>query len=245
MLYGDKFKMITVSIPYYNTPQYLETAIDPFLESDFVSEIIIHDDCSSQEILSTSSKIKVYRNESNLGAFKNKYLAVSKSTNEWVYLLDSDNYISNDTLEVMKNLDLEKGICYLPSKVNLIDHGLDKSLDGVIKNFNFGLVDADVCKEHIKANNRDIRWFVNAGNFIVNRDDYVNAIESVYNNKEYPFFEADAIAFTYNWFKAGYKLKSVDGLCHNHRTRPDSYSHSVGNKNWMSIEYHLKKILEL
>ena len=49
--------MITVSIPYYNTPQYLEMAVEPFLESDFVSEIIIHDDCSDQEIVSTNPKI--------------------------------------------------------------------------------------------------------------------------------------------------------------------------------------------
>jgi glycosyltransferase involved in cell wall biosynthesis len=245
MLYGDKFKMITVSIPYYNTPQYLETAIDPFLESDFVSEIIIHDDCSSQEILLTNPKVKVYRNEKNLGAFKNKYLAVSKSTNEWVYLLDSDNYICNDTLDVIKNINYERGICYLASKIKLVDDGLDKSLDGQIKDFNFGLVDVDVCRKYLGENKSEFRWFVNLGNFIVNRDDYVNAIESVYNDMEYPFFEADAIAFTYNWLKVGNKLKSVDGLCYNHRTRPKSYSHVVGNKNWMSIEYHLKKILEL
>ena len=95
--------MITVAIPYYNSEKYLEQSLEIPLSSNFVSEIIIHDDCSSNKVESTHPKIKVYRNETNVGAFKNKYLAVSKSTNEWVYLLDSDNYFFDNYQGIPKN----------------------------------------------------------------------------------------------------------------------------------------------
>jgi glycosyltransferase involved in cell wall biosynthesis len=39
-----------------------------------------------------TNKIKVFRNKTNQGAFRNKYETVSKCSNEWIYLLDSDNY---------------------------------------------------------------------------------------------------------------------------------------------------------
>ena len=58
-------------------------------------EIVVSDDCSTDEesnnlknIVSElgSDKIKVYRNEKNLGGFRNKYTAVGHATSEWVYL---------------------------------------------------------------------------------------------------------------------------------------------------------------
>ena len=100
--------MITVAIPYYNNEKYLEKTLELPLSSDFVSEIIIHDDCSDNIIQSDHPKIKIYRNEHNLGAFKNKYLAVSKSTNEWVYLLDSDNYFFENSLDAIKNISPQR-----------------------------------------------------------------------------------------------------------------------------------------
>ena len=98
--------MITVAIPYYNNEKYLEKVLELLLSSDFVSEIIIHLDFSDHQIESNAPKIKVYRNDVNLGAFKNKYLAFSKSTNEWVYLLDSDKYFFDNSLDLVKKITL-------------------------------------------------------------------------------------------------------------------------------------------
>ena len=128
--------MITVAIPYYNNEKYLEKVLELLLSSDFVSEIIIHDDFSDHQIESNDPKIKVYRNDVNLGAFKNKYLAVSKSTNEWVYLLDSDNYFFDNSLDVVKNITPKRGRYYSPSQLHLVDDGLDPKLNGKIIKYN-------------------------------------------------------------------------------------------------------------
>ena len=237
--------MITVAIPYYNNEKYLEQVLELPLSSQFVTEIIIHDDCSINGIESTDPKIKVYRNETNLGAFKNKYLAVSKATNEWVYLLDSDNYFFDNSLDAVKNISLQRGRYYSPSKLNLVDDGLDVSLDGRVVKYDFGVVDSTKAKSLLQSGIGEFEWLINTGNFFVHRDDYIDSMRDVFEDPSYPYFEADAIVFCYNWLKKGYTIEVVEDLWYNHRLRSNSYSHSVGNKNTNSLEYHRNLMLEL
>jgi len=241
--------MITVAIPYYNSEKYLEQALEIPLSSDFVSEIIIHDDYSHNKIEYTHQKIKVYRNETNVGAFKNKYLAVSKSTNEWVYLLDSDNYFFDNSLEVVKNINTQRGKYYSPSQLHLVDDGLDPKLDGKIIKYDFGSVDsidANNAKELLKSEFwEEFCWLINTGNFFVHRDDYIESMKNVYEDLNYPYFEADAIVFCYNWLKKGNSIEIIQNLWYNHRLRGNSYSHSVGNRNTNSLEYHKSLMAQL
>jgi glycosyltransferase involved in cell wall biosynthesis len=237
--------MITVAIPYYNSEKYLEQALELPLSSDFVSEIIIHDDCSENQIESTHPKIKIHRNQTNLGAFKNKYLAVSKASNEWVYLLDSDNYFFENSLDVVKNIKPQRGRYYSPSQLHLVDDGLDQSLNGKIVKYDFGQVDGSGARDILKSGSGEFEWLINTGNFFVNRGDYVSSMQTIIGDPTYPYFEADAIVFTYNWLRRGNIIEVVDDLWYNHRLRSNSYSHSVGNKNSDSLNYHKNLILEL
>jgi glycosyltransferase involved in cell wall biosynthesis len=241
--------MITVAIPYYNSEKYINDALEILISSDFVSEIIIHDDCSNNQIESKHPKIKIYRNETNVGAFKNKYLAVSKSTNEWVYLLDSDNYFFDNSLEVVKNINTQRGKYYSPSQLHLVDDGLDPKLDGKIIKYDFGSVDsidANNAKELLKSEFwEEFCWLINTGNFFVHRDDYIESMKNVYEDLNYPYFEADAIVFCYNWLKKGNGIEIIQNLWYNHRLRGNSYSHSVGNRNTNSLEYHKSLMAQL
>lgn len=237
--------MITVAIPYYNSEKYLEQTLELLLSSEFVSEIIIHDDCSVNEIESSHPKVKVYRNETNVGAFKNKYLAVSKASNEWVYLLDSDNYFFENSLDVVKNISPQRGTYYSPSQLHLDDDGLDASLHGRIVKYDFDIVDSSKARSLLESGIGEFEWLINTGNFFVHRDDYIEAMRDVFEDPSYPYFEADAIVFCYNWLKKGNKIEVVEDLWYNHRLRSNSYSHSVGNKNTNSLEYHKNLMRQL
>ena len=76
-----------------------------------VSEIIICDD-DSKDILEltqlliqiNSNKIKMYKNGKNLGCYLNKIEVISKCTNEWAILLDSDNVIEKDYIDTLYNI---------------------------------------------------------------------------------------------------------------------------------------------
>lgn len=118
-------KTITLAIPFYNTSQYFSDCIKYAVEDDFVSEIVVNDDCSTEEeynnLLSLTEdidKIKVFRNETNLGAFRNKFTIVKNCTNEWIYLLDSDNHPFEETYEVIKTIpDDRPDICFSPRQL--------------------------------------------------------------------------------------------------------------------------------
>ena len=239
--------MITVAIPYYNSEKYINDAFKIPLSSDYVSEIIIHDDCSDNKIESTHPKIKVYRNETNVGAFKNKYLAVSKSTNEWVYLLDSDNYFFENSLEAVKKINTQKGKYYSPSQLHLVNDDLDEKLDGKIIKYYFGSFNSNNVKNLLKeaGDTGTFHWFINTGNFFVHRDDYIQSMKDIFEDSLYPYFEADAVVFCYNWLKKGNSIEIIENLCYNHRLRGSSYSHSVGSKNTNSLEYHRSLMSQL
>ena len=127
-------KKISVAITTYNSSRFIRELLSRLNRNNIVNEIIIHDDHSEEkeyeDILQTASSyknkkkisIKTYRNNSNIGGFKNKYLAVEKCTNSNIYLLDSDNILSNSFSQFFNEDFLEglnKNYLYLPSHIYL------------------------------------------------------------------------------------------------------------------------------
>ena len=255
--------MITVAIPFFNTIQYLESILEPLINSSYVNEIIINDDGSDYQIEVDHPKVKIFFNDKNVGAFRNKYLSVSKSSNEWVYLLDSDNILPESSIEVVNKIkNLNPNIYYSPIQLNLRDDGLDSSLDGkkVIYNFPKKLIDLDLAKKYLNENNTNthalnsdilldynsasIRWFLNTGNFLVNKNTYLETMKFIFDDLTYQYLEADAMAFTAHWLMKGKRIEIVDNLCYTHRVRKQSYTHAVGSKNSESLQYYRKLLLK-
>lgn len=116
-------RKITLAIPYYNNSQFIKEAFEQVLNDERINEIIICDDKSPdvvemEKIIHSMqcSKIKIYKNENNLGCYHNKINTVSKCTNEWCILLDSDNIISTHFIDTLYEIPLwNKTIIYAPS----------------------------------------------------------------------------------------------------------------------------------
>ena len=83
--------MISVVIPTFNSSKYVAECLKSISKSKLIDEIVISDDNSVKEdlfnlqtIVRTSSingKIKLLTNESNRGAYINKFEAVKNTTN--------------------------------------------------------------------------------------------------------------------------------------------------------------------
>ena len=98
--------LVSVIMSNYNTPEeYLRPAIESILNQTYGNfEFIITDDCSTDNSLSiiesyTDKRIKILRNEENLGITKslNKCLGVAKG--EFVARMDSDDIALPERLE--------------------------------------------------------------------------------------------------------------------------------------------------
>jgi glycosyltransferase involved in cell wall biosynthesis len=243
---------ITLAIPFYNTSHYFREAVEYSLDNEFVKEIVVNDDGSSEDewnrlndIINTlnTSKIKLFRNEVNLGGFRNKYTAVKNSTCEWVYLLDSDNHPAETTLDVIKNIkDPDPDICYIPQKLLLYKD--DGYRNEVFYNFNYEKIGIDEAQDALLKKTKWFDWFLNTGNFVFNRKKYLEKLQSGFEDLNEPVY-ACSIAFSYHWMINGGYYKVTPNMKYHHRLRNDSYWNSCGSNSDYSAQYYHQKIIDL
>lgn len=101
--------MISVVIPVYNDEKYLPICINSVLNQTYNDlEIICVDDDSkdsSFEILKyfekKDSRIKIFKNDSNKGLGFNRNRGLDIAKGKYVYFLDSDDWLSPDTFEIL------------------------------------------------------------------------------------------------------------------------------------------------
>lgn len=110
---------ISVLIPVYNTELYIEETIDSVLNQTFKNfELIIVDDCSTdntyllcQTKAKEDSRIKLYKNERNLGMMPNWNHGLTFCKSEYFAKLDADDLWTFDFLEkCIKILDAKPEI---------------------------------------------------------------------------------------------------------------------------------------
>ena len=248
-------KTITLAIPFYNTSKYFLDAIQYAVDDNFVSEISITDDCSTDaewkklnSIISTldTNKIKVYRNDENIKPFRNKYNAVMNSTNEWVYLLDSDNHMLENSIELLKTIpDDDPNMVYSPQHLCCKNDGF-KDYE-VVSDYNFKHEEIGIeeTKDILFKKHKWARWFVNSGNYVVNRERYLKSLAEPYQDKTTELLHADTAAAYYFLLRDGVKFKVVKGLKHYHRLRKDSTWNACGQYSQQSVDYYTNKIINL
>ena len=122
---------ITLCIPTmdrYNT--FLINNLPKYLQNNLINEIVIVDDNSDDYMKIkenfNNDKIKLYQNKERLGPFLNKCECIKYSTNEWIALIDSDNYADYNYFNIVHNFinsnDLHKYVilapCYAKPRFN-------------------------------------------------------------------------------------------------------------------------------
>lgn len=248
-------KNITLAIPFYNTSQYFLDCIKYAVDNEFVSEIVVNDDRSTSEewenlnriVESLNvSKIKIFRNDENIKSFRNKYVTVTKSTNEWVYLLDSDNHPFKNTYSILEQVDQTLDyICYSPRKLFCKYDYQYQNQTVSDYSFEYNLIGIEESKDAISKKTEWFDWFLNTGNYFFNRNFYLNSLEEAFLNDSTPRLEADTAASFYFLLKNSGKFKVLENLFHNHRLRHDSTWNVCGQYSQLSVEYYKKLITEL
>jgi len=100
---------VSVIIPIYNVEQYLEKCLDSVINQTYKNlEIICVNDCSSDnslEILkkytASDKRIQIVNRIQNGGSSATRHSGLDVATGEYIYFLDSDDWISLDYIEKM------------------------------------------------------------------------------------------------------------------------------------------------
>lgn len=198
-----------------------------------VDEIVIVDDCSTDlsatvdildklnDVLILSNigeKIKIKVNKENKRGFYNKIEAVAAAKNDWVILLDSDNYLYHSYINALYALpSWEKDIVYCP--------------EFALPNFNYSLfisntIDAEYTKRMLEGKAEktqdQFRLLLNTGNFFFNRNEYLRILGLEQENLIEPYGVC-SFYFNYLWMKNGNKMRIVKDASYFHRIHDDSY----------------------
>lgn len=102
---------ITVIIPVHNTEEYVSSCISSLQEQTYKNlEIILINDNSNDEcrlllerIADQDKRVKLYHFEKKNGVGAVRNFGITKATGDFVYFLDSDDYLPEKTLELLIN----------------------------------------------------------------------------------------------------------------------------------------------
>lgn len=213
---------VSLCITTFNRTDLLFSSYEKVIDDPRISEVVIVDDCSalpfwySLEKVCTHPKIKLFRNQVNLGMSRNKAEAIRKATNKWCILFDSDNELEPSYLDAIpKNLAEE--IIYSP---NFAAPNFDfRKYTGLI--VNKGNV-------HEYIEDKMFRCFLNCCNYLVHRERY---LEVWCHNPAIK--QSDTIYFNRLWMKSGGSFQFIDA----------EYHHRVHNgSGW--LENHQENIIQ-
>ena len=88
---------VSVIIPAYNCSRTIKQTIDSALCQDVISEIIVINDCSPEDLTEclaeykSNPQVRLYKNETNLGVAATRNKGVQLAEGEYVAFLDSDD----------------------------------------------------------------------------------------------------------------------------------------------------------
>lgn len=124
--------LVSVIIPAYNRPHYLEIALNSVLNQTYENiEIIIGDDSTNNDVqnllvpyMQKYKNIRYYRNEHNLGQFDNDLKLFDLANGEFInYLMDDDVFHEDKIFRMMNYFiaDKDSEIKLITSRRKLID----------------------------------------------------------------------------------------------------------------------------
>src|SRR5258706_11542994 len=103
--------LVSILMTVYNREKYIASAIESVIQLQYNNwELIICDDCSIDNSMAIAKqyegkdkRIRVYKNEVNLGDYPNRNRAASFAKGKYIKFLDSDDLIYPHGLDVMVN----------------------------------------------------------------------------------------------------------------------------------------------
>jgi len=223
-------RKLSIVVPTYNRYEMTIESFSQVLQDERVSEIVIVDDCSTDDSYSKlieyfksygllkfgkgekwnpDAKICMYSNPANQDCYWNKKIAVEHATNDYCILLDSDNIIGPGYIDAIYNNILQWTPNFIYQPVFAKPHfDFRKFSDNYIHRGNIN--------SYINDNN--FTTALNAMNFFVNRKTYLDAFDPSIDP-----VTSDSIYMAYRLLEQGNIYYFVPGLEYEHRLHDGSH----------------------
>ncbi len=164
--------MFSLCIPTMNRfDDFLIHNITKYLENNLIDEIVITDENGKDiekikhHFGENNPKLKLFKNEHRLGPFMNKLRACSYAKNEWIALIDSDNFADEDYFITSKK--------YI--ETNIQQHEKNVILSPIPNipdpNLNFSILEGIIYKRGSFPRSHYFEYTIlmNLGNYVINK----------------------------------------------------------------------------
>ena len=156
---------------------FLSKFLVKYLDNEYISEIIITDENGNdiekiKHAFPDNQKLVLIKNNERLGPFLNKIKACSYAKNEWIVLMDSDNFAYKDYFQMTKKyieekVGEQKNIILAPCKAR---PNFDYShLSGFIYKKGSFNQNNNLEKKIIQKHNSPSTTLMNTGNYVINK----------------------------------------------------------------------------
>ena len=205
--------MFSLCITNYERTDMLLESFEHVLHDPRIREIVISDDCSSEEVFEQvkgyaelHGKIKVFRNDQNVGMSLNKKIAIERATSDYCILFDSDNILKKNYLDALMEYRRYPNVILAP------DSG-----GGVLNYKKFS--GWYVCQDNIRhfLSQPGSGMLLNTCNYMVHRQQYLDTYQF-----DPEVQGADTIWFNYLWLKRGGAFLVVPRMSYYHRVHEGS-----------------------
>lgn len=206
---------ISLAIPVHdfeNRQQYVLDLIRYADTDDRISEVVLSFEPHFEAPLVRGRKVRCFYNDKREYVFRNKFLAVDRCKSNWVIIFDSDNQL--DKAYVDKLFE------YYPWNNKMIFQPEFAEPNFNITCFAGKVIDRSNAAECM--NTPIFRTIINAMNYFVNRNSFLEANREMFNSGYDPKC-SDSIQFNYNMFAAGNMMMIVPGLRYRHTIHPGSF----------------------
>lgn len=226
-------RKISLCLTTYNRFELTMKCFEQVLDDSWIDEIVIVDDASDITIynhlastVKDMSKVKLYRNEINIDCYANKREAVSKATNEWVIIFDSDNIMTKEYVtKIYEQMWLEDTIHAPVMAAPTFDY---RAFSGMY-------VSHENVSEFMGINMFETA--LNTCNYFCNRDFYLKCFDPNINPHS-----SDSIFMNMQWLKKGGYIHFVPDLIYSHLIHDNSHYKNNCHK---SPEFYEKIVQEL
>lgn len=228
---------LTIAIPTLNRWEFLKESLPELLDRPEVAEVILCDENGNdfERIKHSSfaqhSKLRIVVNERILGIYENKRKCISLAKTDWVAVLDSDNFFSEEWFDLLtENIDINNlKTIYASAEAKFVNYK-----DTSVKQYTTEYSGLEVTRKTWNSLFQQPKWnfLLNEGNWVVPRNVLDALPESV---KSSDLLAADAIYMLKCFVAAGYTVKYVKGLTYLHIVHDDS--------TWLKTDRESTRIL--
>lgn len=207
-------EQISFCITTYNRVEFTLRSFSKIVNDNRIGEILIVDDESDLDdylfliaAVADVPKVKVIRNEKNIGCYQNKYKAISLAAHEYVVIADSDNVFDTDYIDAIYRYNWMPTVAFLP----------DWAMD-MFSYVHFGGVPINRYNVAKYSKEKMFDCIINTMNYFVNRDEFCRIFD-----KETKRYADDSAYINYKWIEAGNTLFVVPFMRYQHTVHPGSH----------------------